>query len=79
MEVLGIGLSHKVSSSSKTEHRLPLFQGIPPLDPSNLNDVKAEPDRFGISELVGPDASFGSVMETTEAFVVSTIERPGDE
>ena len=78
MEVLGIGLSRKVSSSSKTEHRLPLSQGILPLDPSNLNDVKAEPDRFGISGLVGPDA-LGSVVETTEAFVVSTIERPGDE
>jgi hypothetical protein len=58
---------------------LPLFQGILPLDPSNMNDMKAEPDRFGISELVGPDAYFGSVAETTEAFVVSTIERPGDE
>ena len=68
-----------MSRSSKTEHRLPLFQGIIPLDPSNLNDVKAEPDHLGISELVGPDASFGSVVETTEAFVVSTIERPGDE
>ncbi len=68
-----------MSSSSKTEHRLPLFQGILPLDPSNMNDMKAEPDRFGISELVGPDAYFGSVAETTEAFVVSTIERPGDE
>jgi hypothetical protein len=67
-----------VCSSSKTEHRLPLFQGIP-LDPSNLNDVKAEPDRFGISEVVGPAGYFGSVVETTEAFVVSTIERPGDE
>jgi len=79
VEVLGIGLSHKVSSSSNTEHRLPLFQGILSLDPSNLNDVKAEPDRFGIAELVGSDAYFGSVVETTEAFVVSTIERPGDE
>ena len=79
MEVLGIGLSRKVSSSSKIEHQLPLFQGILPLDPSNLNDVKAEPDRLGISGLVGPDAYLGSVVETTEAFVVSTIERPGDE
>jgi len=79
VEVLGIGLSSKVSSPSNTEHRLPLFQGILPLDPSNLNDVKAEPDRFGISGLVGPDACLGSVVETTEAFVVSTIERPGDE
>ena len=68
-----------MSSSSKTEHRLPLFQRIIPLDPSNLNDVKAEPDRLGISGPVGPDAYFGSVVETTEAFVVSTIERPGDE
>jgi hypothetical protein len=68
-----------VSSPSKTEHRLPLFRGILPPDPSNLNDVKAEPDRLGISGLVGPDAYLGSVVETTEAFVVSTIERPGDE
>ena len=43
------------------------------------DDVWAELDRFGISELVGPDASFDSVVETTEAFVASMSERPGDE
>jgi MFS superfamily sulfate permease-like transporter len=43
------------------------------------DDVKAELDRFGISELVGPDAYFDSVGETTEAFSASTSERPGDE
>ena len=43
------------------------------------DDVKAELDRFGISELVGPDAYFDSVVETTEAFNASTSERSGDE
>ena len=43
------------------------------------DDVRAELDRFGISALVGPDAYFDSVVETTEAFNASTSERPGDE
>ena len=42
------------------------------------DDVKAELDRFGISALVGPDAYFDSVVETTEAFTASTSERSGD-
>ena len=43
------------------------------------DDVKAELDRFGITELVGPDAYFDSVVETTEAFNASTSERSSDE
>jgi sulfate permease, SulP family len=43
------------------------------------DDVKAELDRFGISELIGTDAYFDSVVETTEAFNASPSERSGDE
>ncbi|MGZ6545151.1 MAG: SulP family inorganic anion transporter [Actinomycetota bacterium] len=42
------------------------------------DDVKVELDRFGISELVGEDGFFSSVVEVVEAFRAAAPERSGD-
>ena len=41
-------------------------------------DVRAELDRFGITELVGADAFFDGVPETVEAYQASSTAGPGD-
>jgi MFS superfamily sulfate permease-like transporter len=43
------------------------------------DDVKAELDRFGISELVGEDGFFSSIVEVVEAFRAAATERSGDQ
>ena len=42
------------------------------------DDVRTELDRFGITELVGPDGFFSSVVEVVEAFRSAAPERAGD-
>lgn len=42
------------------------------------DDVRAVLDRFGVTELVGPDMYFDSLAEITEAFNASMSERSGD-
>ena len=67
------------SSGDRAESRPGCSQDSGPLVFSTrleATDVKAELDRFGISELFGPDAYFDRVVETTEAFVASMSEGP---
>jgi MFS superfamily sulfate permease-like transporter len=109
VEVLGEGVSEPTADAAKPAHRrLPLFQGILPLDRSNLSAniiagvtlaALGIPEVMGYAKIaempvitglytilipiavfavVGPDAYFDSVVETTEAFTASTSERSSD-